>query len=110
MVNTTVFFILMQKVLKHNIKGVRKTAARVWVGGTRAATIIKKKDFCFFATSRSEGTAEGGCGGNSAVPERKRRESSACSARAERLKQNFLFLLEEKMGRAQNKKCKENFA
>jgi len=54
-------------------------------------------------------TAEGGCGGNSAAPERKRQHASACSFRAERRKQNFLFLLEEKEIACQIKKCEENF-
>jgi len=56
---------------------------------------------------RSEGTAEGGCGGNSAAPERW--SPAACSVRSRSQQKSFLFLLEEKIGRAQIKKCKENF-
>ena len=56
---------------------------------------------------RSEGAAEGGCGGNSAVPERL--SPAACSVRSRSQQKSFLFLLEEKISRAQIKKCKENF-
>ena len=63
----------------------------------------------------SEGEAEGGCGGNSASPEPKSRSGGINSAPATLLaksrtqQKSFLFLLEEKIGRTQNKKCKENF-
>ena len=56
---------------------------------------------------RSEGAAEGGCGGNSAAPERP--SPAACSVKSRSQQKSFLFLLEEKIGRAQIKKCKENF-
>ena len=56
---------------------------------------------------RSEGAAEGGCGGNSAAPERS--SPAACSVRSRSQQKSFLFLLEEKICRAQIKKCKENF-
>ena len=56
---------------------------------------------------RSEGAAEGGCGGNSATPERS--SPAACSVRSRSQQKSFLFLLEEKIRRAQIKKCKENF-
>ncbi|MDP6119447.1 MAG: hypothetical protein QF748_00610 [Candidatus Pacebacteria bacterium] len=56
---------------------------------------------------RSEGAAEGGFGGNSAAPER--RSPAACSVRSRSQQKSFLFLLEEKIWRAQIKKCKENF-
>ena len=55
---------------------------------------------------RSEGAAEGGYGGNSAAPERW--SPAACSVRSRSQQKSFLFLLEEKIGRAQIKKCKEN--
>ena len=57
--------------------------------------------------SRSEGAAEGGCGGNSAAPEPKR-SPAACSVRSRSQQKSFLFLLEEKIRRAQ-KKSRENF-
>jgi len=60
--------------------------------------------------AKSEGAAEGGCGGNSAAPEQKTEASpAACSVRG-RAKQNILFLLEEKIRRAQIKKSEECFA
>ena len=60
--------------------------------------------------SPSEGMAEGGCGGNSALPSQKIEASPATLLVKSRTQQkSFLFLLEEKIGRAQNKKCKENF-
>ncbi len=55
----------------------------------------------------SEGEAEGGCGGNSASPEPKR--SPAALLVQSRIPQKSFFLLEEKIGRAQIKKCEENF-
>ena len=58
--------------------------------------------------SRSEGAAEGGCGGNSASPEPKR-SPAALLVQSRVPQKSFLFLLEEKIGRAQIKKCEENF-
>ncbi len=60
-----------------------------------------------FFPQPSEGVAEGGCGGNSAAPERW--SPAACSGRSRSQQKSFLFLLEEKIGRAQIKKCRENF-
>jgi len=59
----------------------------------------------------SEGMAEGGFGGNSAMPERiqKKAAPAACSVRSRSQPKSFLFLLEEKNRRAQIKKCEENF-
>ena len=54
----------------------------------------------------SEDAAEGGCGGNSAVPERL--SPAACSVRSRSQQKSFLFLLEEKIRHAQ-KKSRENF-
>jgi len=56
----------------------------------------------------SEGEAEGGCGGNSASPEPKR-SPAALLAKSRTRQKSFLFLLEGKIGRAQIKKCEENF-
>ncbi len=54
--------------------------------------------------------AEGGCGGNSAIPLQKIEASpAACSVRSRSQQKSFPFLLEEKIGRAQNQKCRENF-
>src|SRR3989338_7626079 len=59
----------------------------------------------------SEGAAEGGCGGNSAAPERIQKEASPAALLGESRTQqkSFLFLLEEKIRCAQIKKCEENF-
>ncbi|MDP3772242.1 MAG: hypothetical protein Q8Q94_02620 [bacterium] len=58
----------------------------------------------------SKGMAEGRCGGNSAIPLQKIEASSAALLVESRTQQkSFLFLLEEKIGRAQIRKCKENF-
>src|SRR3989344_975921 len=56
----------------------------------------------------SEGAAEGGGGGNSASPEPKR-SPAALLVESRTQQKSFLFLLEEKIGRAQIKKCEENF-
>jgi len=55
-----------------------------------------------------EGVAEGGFGGNSATPEPKR-SPAALLVQSRDQQKSFLFLLEEKIGRVQNKKCEENF-
>ena len=57
----------------------------------------------------SEGEAEGGCGGNSASPEPKRSPATLL-VQSRPTKKSFVFLLEEKIGRAQIKKCKQNFS
>jgi len=55
-------------------------------------------------------TAEGGCGGNSAVFLQKIEAApAACSVRSRTQQKSFLFLLEEKIRRAQIRKCEENF-
>jgi len=57
----------------------------------------------------SEGEAEGGCGGNSASPEPKRSPATLL-VQSRTQQKSFLFLLEEKIGRAQNEKSKEYFS
>ena len=57
---------------------------------------------------RSESAAEGGCGGNSASLEPKR-SHAALLVQSRTQQKSFLLLLEEKIGRAQNKKYRENF-
>ena len=55
-------------------------------------------------------TAEGGCGGNSAVFLQKIEAKPAALLVQSRTQQkSFLFLLEETIRRAQNQKCRENF-
>ena len=58
-----------------------------------------------------EGVAEGGCGGNSATPERIQKTDSPAVllVKSRTPHKSFLFLLEEKNRRAQIKKCEENF-
>jgi len=59
----------------------------------------------------SEGAAEGGCGGNSAAPERIQNKASpaALLVQSRTPQKSFLFLLEEKIRRAQIRKSEENF-
>ena len=57
----------------------------------------------------SEGAAEGGCGGNSAAPEPKR-SPAALLVQSRTPKKSFVFLLEEKIRRAQNQKYEQNFS
>ncbi|OQZ03792.1 MAG: hypothetical protein B6D34_06290 [Candidatus Brocadia sp. UTAMX1] len=57
----------------------------------------------------SEGEAEGGCGGNSASPEPKRSPATLL-IQSRPTKKSFVFLLEEKIGRAQNETSKEYFS
>ncbi len=58
---------------------------------------------------QSEGEAEGGCGGNSASPEPKR-SPAALLIKSRPPKKSFVFLLEEKIGRAQIKNREQNFS
>ena len=58
---------------------------------------------------QSEGEAEGGCGGNSASPEPKR-SPAALLSKSRPPKKSFVFLLEEKIGRAQIKNREQNFS
>ena len=59
----------------------------------------------------SGGMAEGGFGGNSAMPERIQKEASpaACSVRSRSQQKSFLFLLEEKIGARKSGKVKKTF-
>ena len=61
--------------------------------------------------SEARARRKGGVGGNSASPERTQLvDSPAVLLVTSRTQQkSFLFLLKEKIGRAQNKKCEENF-
>ena len=60
----------------------------------------------------SEGMAEGGCVGNSAMPERNQIVDSPAVLLEEagHHRKTFFSFLEEKIGRAQNPKCKESFS
>ena len=60
----------------------------------------------------SEGAAEGGGGGDSAAPERIQTEASPAALLVESRipKKSFVFLLEEKIGRAQIRNRKQNFS
>ena len=59
-----------------------------------------------------EGVAEGGLGGNSAMPERIQKADSPAVllVKSRTPHKSFLFLLEEKNRRAQIKNCKQNFS
>src|SRR3989339_220939 len=85
--------------------------AHGWVGA-RATLLFLAAHFAKQNTNsvgvQSEGEAEGGCGGNSASPEPKR-SPAALLVQSRTQHKSFLFLLEEKIGRAQNKKCRETF-
>ena len=58
-----------------------------------------------------EGAAEGGCGGNSAVFLQKiEAVPAALFVQSRTPQKSFVFLLEEKIGCAQNQKCEQNFS
>jgi len=101
-----------------------------WEGGARATLkmIAPQKNFrakpkqagkkeggwgegIFARLLLSGGMAEGGFGGNSAMPERIQKEAAPAAPLVKSRSQpkSFLFLLEEKIRRAQIKKCEENF-
>ena len=86
--------------------------AHGWVGA-RATLLFLAAHFAKQNTNsvgvQSEGEAEGGCGGNSASPEPKR-SPAALLSKSRPPKKSFVFLLEEKIGRAQIKNCEQNFS
>jgi len=77
--------------------------------GARATSLFLAAHFAKQNTNsvgvQSEGEAEGGCGGNSASPEPKR-SPAALLVQNRGQQKSFLFLLEEKIGGAQNKKLR----
>jgi len=81
--------------------------------GARATRLFSAAHFAKQNTNsvgvQSEGEAEGGCGGNSASPEPKR-SPAALLVKSRPPKKSFVFLLEEKIGRAQIKNCEQNFS
>jgi len=85
--------------------------AHGWVGA-RATLLFPAAHFAKQNTNsvgvQSEGEAEGGFGGNSASPEPKQ-SPAALLVQSRTQQKSFLFLLEGKIGRAQIKKCEENF-
>ena len=106
---------LHQYFMQVKFKGVNPLPAHGRVGAratsTLAAHFTLQNTHSKPAEKRavqSEGEAEGGCGGNSASPEPKR-SPAALLVQSRGQQKSFLFLLEEKIGRAQNKKCEENF-
>ena len=79
-----------------------------WEGGARASIdLVTAKN----PVRPSGGAAEGGGGGNSAAPERIQKEASpaALLVQSRTQQKSFLFLLEEKIRRAQIRKSEENF-
>ena len=89
------------------------------LGGSRATSLLVAHFALQNTASNSaekknrprEGVAEGGCGGNSATPERIQKTDSPAVllVKSRTPHKSFLFLLEEKNRRAQIKKCEENF-
>ena len=81
--------------------------------GARATRLFSAAHFAKQNTNsvgvQSEGEAEGGCGGNSASPEPKR-SPAALLVQSRPPKKSFVFLLKEKIGRAQIKNCEQNFS
>ena len=88
-----------------NLKGSSLTfSAHGWWGKEKKLAAAKNP------VRPRKNTAEGGCGGNSAIPLQKIEASPAALLVQSRTQQkSFLFLLEEKIGCAQNQKCRENF-
>jgi len=103
-----------------NTKGSSLSLPAHGRAGARATRLFSAAHFAKQNTNsvgvQSEGEAEGGCGGNSASPEPKSRSCGINSAPAALLvksrpsRKSFVFLLKEKIGRAQIKNCKQNFS
>ena len=85
--------------------------AHGWVGARATSSLAAHfaKQNTNSVGVQSEGEAEGGCGGNSASPEPKR-SPAALLSKSRPPKKSFVFLLEEKIGRAQIKNCEQNFS
>ena len=104
----------MLKLLNHNIilpkylEIVKKKGSSLIFSASGGRDKEKKNKPAEKIAVGSEGEAEGGCGGNSASPEPKR-SPAALLVQSRVPQKSFLFLLEEKIGRAQIKKCRENF-
>ena len=101
----------MQFFIFNQLNGSSYDLPAHWAGGARARNLVAH--FALQNTNsvgvQSEGEAEGGCGGNSASPEPKR-SPAALLVQSRPPKKSFVFLLEEKIGRAQIKNCKQNFS
>jgi len=96
---------ILENLRKDNIKG---SSLNFSAQGGRGKE--KKLAAAKISVRPRKNTAEGGCGGNSAVFLKKIEASpAACFVRGRSQQKSFLFLLEEKIGRAQIKKCRENF-
>src|SRR3989344_8564585 len=109
------YYITMVSKIKSfvNTKGSSSLPAH-WEGGARATSFLAAhfaKQNTNSVGTKSEGAAEGGRGGNSAAPERNQTEASpaALLVQSRTPQKRFLFLLEEKIRRAQNQNCRENF-
>jgi len=88
-------------------KGSSQTSPAQWEGGARARF---HNAAAKISVRPRKNTAEGGCGGNSAVFLQKIEASpAACIVRGRSQQKSFLFLLEEKIRRAQIGKSEENF-
>ncbi len=73
------------------------------------SAVLFAKQKMNLAVSRSEGAAEGGCGGNSAAPERWKPRHLLEYLRAETRRKTLFSLEEKEIRRAQNEKSKEYF-
>src|SRR3989304_2229116 len=91
------------------IKGSDFYLSAHWEGGARTKFHNVAAEI---AVRPSEGMAEGGCGGNSAMPERNQNEASSATLLFKaRHHRKILFSLGEKeIRRAQNEKSKEYFS
>jgi hypothetical protein len=102
---------ILQYLFFVNIKG-SKSVVCAREGGSNTTllfpAVLFAKQKMNLAASRSEGAAEGGCGGNSAAPERW--SPAALLVQSRTPKKSFVFLLEEKIRRAQKEIRKQNFS
>ena len=96
---------ILENLRKHNTKGSSLTFSAQGGRGKEKNLVAAKNP-----VRPSKGKAEGGCGGNSALPLQKIEASPAALLAPSRTPQkSFLFLLEEKIRRAQIRKSEENF-
>ena len=101
---------ILRKAIKVKIQGSKISNAREWEDGSSTFTFFL---FPKAATSANRaiqqaGKKEGGLG-EGIFARLPKRSPAALLVKSRTQQKSFLFLLEEKIGRAQIKKCRENF-
>ena len=102
---------ILRKAIKVKIQGSKISNAREWEGGSSAFTffLFPKAAAPAKRAIQQAGKKEGGWGEGIFARLPKKQSPAALLVKSRTQQKSFLFLLEEKIGRAQIKKCRENF-